>query len=147
MSNLQPYNPKYDPLKNKTPGMGVDYAPSYWVYSAGKPPEDDGPISSDQDADVVLIGGGFTGTATALFLAREHGIKAVVLEANQIGWGCTSRNGGQGHLAWGRLSRSDWIKKWGLVVCSIRKIPRASRQEARIPMDFRALSSKAIGIK
>lgn len=94
--------------------MGVDYAPSYWVHNAGKPPEDDGPISADLDADVVLIGGGYTGTATALFLAREHGIKAVVLEANQIGWGCTSRNGGQGHLAWGRLSRSDWIKKWGM---------------------------------
>lgn len=114
MSNLQPYNPKYDPLKNKTPGTGVDYAPSYWVRNAGKPPEDDGPITSDTDADVVLIGAGFTGTATALFLAREHGIKAVVLEANQIGWGCTSRNGGQGHLAWGRLSRSDWIRKWGV---------------------------------
>ncbi len=114
MANLQPYNPKYDPLKHKNPGTGVDYAPSYWVHNAGKPPEDDGQVKSDMDADVVLIGGGFTGTATALFLAREHGIKAVVLEANQIGWGCTSRNGGQGHLAWGRLSRSEWIKKWGL---------------------------------
>ena len=114
MSSQQPYNPNYDPLKHDNPGAGVAYAPSYWVHDAGDPPEDDGPISADQDVDVALIGGGFTGTATALFLAREHGIKAAVLEANQIGWGCTSRNGGQGHLAWGRLSRSDWIKKWGL---------------------------------
>ena len=113
MSNLQPYNTKYDPLKNKTPGIGVDYAPSYWVHTAGKPPEDDGPVKTDVDADVVLIGGGFTGTATALFLAREHGIKAVVLEANQIGWGCTSRNGGQGHLAWGRFKPQRLDQKMG----------------------------------
>ncbi|MGB1110112.1 MAG: NAD(P)/FAD-dependent oxidoreductase, partial [Gammaproteobacteria bacterium] len=85
----------------------------YWRHHAGEPPEDDGPVQSDLDVDVALIGGGFTGLATALFLAREHGIKATVLEANQIGWGCTSRNGGQGHLAWGRLSRSQWVKKWG----------------------------------
>ena len=41
------------------------------------------PVTADMDVDVALIGGGFTGTATALFLAREHGIKAVVLEANR----------------------------------------------------------------
>lgn len=135
MSNLQPYNPKYDPLKNKTPGTGVDYAPSYWVHNAGKPPEDDGPIQSDVDVDVALIGGGFTGTATALFLAREHGIKAVVLEANQIGWGCTSRNGGQGHLAWGRLSRSEWIKKWGVDMA--RRLHRNSLEGYEV---FRAMT-------
>ncbi|WP_229884078.1 NAD(P)/FAD-dependent oxidoreductase [Roseobacter sp. MH60115] len=135
MSNLQPYNPKYDPLKFKTPGMGVDYAPSYWVKTAGKPPEDDGRVSGDIDADVVLIGGGFTGTATALFLAREHGIKAVVLEANQIGWGCTSRNGGQGHLAWGRLSRSEWIKKWGVDMA--RRLHRNSLEGYEV---FRAMT-------
>lgn len=101
MTVKQPYNPHYDPLKDTSPGEGVDYAPSYWRYHAGPPPEDDGPVTDDMEADVVLIGAGFTGLATAMFLAREHGIKAVVLEANQIGWGCTSRNGGQGHLAWG----------------------------------------------
>lgn len=113
VSTRRPYDPNYDPLYDTSPGAGVDYAPSYWVFDAGDPPEDDGPVTADMDVDVALIGAGFTGTATALFLAREHGIKAVVLEANQIGWGCTSRNGGQGHLAWGRLSRSQWAKKWG----------------------------------
>jgi glycine/D-amino acid oxidase-like deaminating enzyme len=113
MSTPQPYNPNYDPLYDTSPGTSVDYSPTYWRHHAGEPPEDNGPVTADMDVDVALIGGGFTGLATALFLAREHGIKAVVLEANQIGWGCTSRNGGQGHLAWGRLSRSQWVKKWG----------------------------------
>lgn len=65
------------------------------------------------DVDVAIVGAGFTGLATALFLAREHGIKAVVLEANQTAWGCTSRNGGQGQNASGRLYRSQWIERWG----------------------------------
>ena len=110
---LNAYDPHYDPLVDRNPGHGRDYAPTYWVASAGAPPEDDGPVQGDLDADVVIVGSGFTGLCTALFLAREHGIKAVVLEANQTAWGCTSRNGGQGQNASGRLYRSQWIERWG----------------------------------
>ena len=107
------YDPRYDPLVAKTPGHDTQYAPTYWVGTAGTSPEDDGPVSADVDADVVIVGSGFTGLATALFLAREHGIRATVLEANQTAWGCTSRNGGQGQNASGRLYRSQWIERWG----------------------------------
>ena len=110
---LAAYDPRYDPLVDRTPGQGRDYAPTYWIASAGESPADDGPITKDTDADVVIVGSGFTGLATALFLAREHGIKATVLEANQSVWGCTSRNGGQGQNATGRLYRSQWIERWG----------------------------------
>lgn len=110
---LAAYDPQYDPLVDINPGQGRNYAPTYWVGTAGTPPEDDGPITHDIDADVVIVGSGFTGLATALFLAREHGIKAIVLEANQSVWGCTSRNGGQGQNATGRLYRSQWIERWG----------------------------------
>jgi glycine/D-amino acid oxidase-like deaminating enzyme len=109
-----PYDPSYDPLVSPGIGHNRAYAPTYWVASAGQPPEDDGPIAGDVDADVVIIGSGFTGLATALFLAQEHGIRATVLEANQVAWGCTSRNGGQGQNASGRLYRSQWIERWGL---------------------------------
>jgi glycine/D-amino acid oxidase-like deaminating enzyme len=112
-TRLDAYDPTYDPLVAKNPGHGRDYAPTYWVGTAGTPPEDDGPITRDTDADVVIVGSGFTGLATALFLAREHGIRATVLEANQSIWGCTSRNGGQGQNASGRLYRSQWIARWG----------------------------------
>ncbi|MDM0044781.1 FAD-binding oxidoreductase [Variovorax dokdonensis] len=110
------YDPAYDPLVSDGPGRNRDYAPTWWAASAGAPPDDDGPVTQDMDADVVIIGSGFTGLATALFLAREHGIKAVVLEANRVAWGCTSRNGGQGQNASGRLYRSQWIERWGLDV-------------------------------
>ena len=109
----QAFNSTYDPLYDQIPGHNSGYAPSYWVENAGNPPEDDGAIHRDIEVDIAIIGGGFTGLATAMFLAKEHGITSHVLEANQIGWGCTSRNGGQGHLTWGRLSRSQWARRWG----------------------------------
>ncbi|AQS35724.1 glycine/D-amino acid oxidase, deaminating [Shewanella psychrophila] len=51
-------------------------------------------LEEDIRVDVVIIGGGFTGVATAVELA-ERGIKVAILEANKIGWGATGRNGGQ----------------------------------------------------
>ena len=110
----RPYVPSYDPLVADGPGHNQGYAPTYWADTAGPAPQDDGPVQGDVDADVVIIGSGFTGLATALFLAEKHGIKATVLEANQVAWGCTSRNGGQGQNATGRLYRSQWIARWGL---------------------------------
>jgi glycine/D-amino acid oxidase-like deaminating enzyme len=41
-----------------------------------------------------VVGGGFTGVATALTLA-ERGYKVAIVEANRIGWGASGRNGGQ----------------------------------------------------
>ena len=130
---LNPYDPQYDPLVDRTPGHGRDYAPTYWVGTAGTPPADDGPIRSDVDADVVVVGSGFTGLSTALHLAREHGIRATVLEANQTVWGCTSRNGGQGQNASGRLYRSQWIERWGK--------PTALRLDAEIREGFETFKS------
>jgi glycine/D-amino acid oxidase-like deaminating enzyme len=108
------YDPRYDPLVAPDPGAGRAYAPTWWVASAGQPPADDGPVHGDFDADVVVIGAGATGMSTALYLAQEHGIAAVVLEANQSAWGCSSRSGGQGQNASGRLKRGQWIARWGL---------------------------------
>jgi len=116
MLNIPPvaYDPLYDPLTSVYPGSGVDYAPSYWVATVGNPPQTDGPVTQDIDTDVVIIGSGSTGVSTALYLAQEHGIQATILEANQTAWGCSSRSGGQGQNASGRLSRSQWIERWGL---------------------------------
>jgi glycine/D-amino acid oxidase-like deaminating enzyme len=107
------YNPHFDPLVHNDPGHGQAYAPTYWAATAGAPPPDDGPVTGDVDVDVAIIGAGYTGLACAIFLAREHGIRATVLEANRVGWGCSGRNGGQGQLASGRLNRSQWIARWG----------------------------------
>jgi glycine/D-amino acid oxidase-like deaminating enzyme len=107
------YDPRFDPLVSSHPGRGQPYPPTYWAASAGDPPADDGAVRGDVDADVVIIGAGYTGLCCAIFLAQEHGIRATVLEANRVGWGCSGRNGGQGQLASGRLYRSQWLARWG----------------------------------
>jgi NAD(P)-binding Rossmann-like domain len=78
-----PHDPRYAPLVAPHPGVGRDHAPTYRVAIAACPPEDDGPITQHTDADVVIVGSGFTGPATALFLAREQGFRATVLDANR----------------------------------------------------------------
>ena len=45
-------------------------------------------------ADVVVIGGGYTGMSAALRLAQQ-GAKVALLESQTLGWGASSRNGGQ----------------------------------------------------
>ncbi len=52
------------------------------------------PLAGDQEADVVIVGAGFTGLSAALYLA-ERGIAAIVLEAEEPGHGASGRNGGQ----------------------------------------------------
>ena len=51
-------------------------------------------LNTTVEADVCVIGGGFSGVSTALHLA-ERGYKVVLVEGNRIGWGATGRNGGQ----------------------------------------------------
>jgi glycine/D-amino acid oxidase-like deaminating enzyme len=52
------------------------------------------PLDESASADVCVIGAGYAGLSTALHLA-ERGIKTVVLEAHEPGWGGSGRNGGQ----------------------------------------------------
>jgi len=66
---------------------------SYYAATANKK-TDFAPLQGDQQADVCVIGAGFTGIATALNLA-ERGYNVHVVEANKVGWGASGRNGGQ----------------------------------------------------
>src|ERR1700676_1371327 len=50
-------------------------------------------LSGDVQADVVIIGAGYTGLSAAHHIARS-GLAPVVLEANRPGWGASGRNGG-----------------------------------------------------
>ena len=103
----------YDPLTAPHPGVGLDYPRSYWTATAGGPPPDDGALEGPADADVAIIGGGYTGLSCAYHLARDYGIHARVLEANRPGWGCSGRNGGFARAAIGRYSFGRMRELWG----------------------------------
>ncbi len=66
---------------------------SLWAATAGPAPATS-PLDGERGADVVVVGGGFTGLRAALALA-EAGSDTVVLEAAEAGWGASGRTGGQ----------------------------------------------------
>lgn len=80
---------------------------SVWVSSA-RPARAFPQLTADLRTDVAIIGGGFTGLAAAHHLARAN-VACAVLEANDIGWGASGRNGGMAVLRyktpWAALAR------------------------------------------
>lgn len=66
-------------------------------------------LQGAQNADVCVIGAGFTGISTALCLA-ERGYQVRVVEANKVGWGASGRNGGQ--LIGGIAGEKNIAKHW-----------------------------------
>ena len=90
------------------------HAPSYWAATAGPDPDGIRTLDGDRRADVAVIGGGYTGLAAAYRLAGTHGLDAVVLEANAIGWGASGRNGGFALITLGKVGLEDRIRRWGI---------------------------------
>ncbi|HZF76002.1 MAG TPA: FAD-dependent oxidoreductase [Acetobacteraceae bacterium] len=74
-------------------GSEVTWPPSLWA--AVTPPGPTLPrLEGGAQAEVVVIGAGFTGLSTAIHL-REAGIPVSVVEAAEPGWGASGRNNGQ----------------------------------------------------
>ncbi len=72
----------------------TDRMPQSYYTATMNDPEPFSRLEGHETADVCVVGGGFTGVATALELAKR-GISVILLEQNQIGWGASGRNGGQ----------------------------------------------------
>ena len=51
-------------------------------------------LESITSCDVAVVGGGLAGLSAAIELA-DRGFSVVLLEARQVGWGASGRNGGQ----------------------------------------------------
>ena len=64
----------------------------YWWEAAPRP--DLPPVAPPARADVAIVGSGYTGLTAAIELARG-GRQVVVLDSQDAGWGCSTRNGGQ----------------------------------------------------
>ena len=72
---------------------------SWWLREALALPEFAGepapPVAADTQADVVILGGGYTGMWTAWFLKElDPGVDVVLLEQDICGGGPSGRNGG-----------------------------------------------------
>ena len=74
----------------------------WWWDEAGLPAEQP-PLPGDADADVAIVGGGYTGLWTALELRRrDPSLRVVVLERELCGLGPSGRNGGFLETLWPR---------------------------------------------
>ena len=74
------------------PERDFEASGSYWARSLPPPAAS---LASDRDADVVVIGGGLTGLATAYHLRKAMpGKRVLLLEAAICGNGASGRNGG-----------------------------------------------------
>ena len=113
----------------------------YWQTTVQMP--DDSKLHPlPEKVDVAIIGGGYTGLSAARTLAK-NGIKVAVLEANTIGWGASSRNGGM-VLTGLKLDMQTVMKKHGreiakrLFQCSLDAIDTVEQivQEENIDCGF-----------
>ena len=83
------------------------------LWAALTPPGPDLlPLIGTTEADVIVIGGGFTGLSTALHL-REAGVDVAIVEAMEPGWGASGRNNGQVIPTLSRPDPDDIIAKHG----------------------------------
>jgi len=91
--------------------MTADFQESnYWLTTASMPSGTVGELPAR--ADVVVIGAGFTGLSAARTLTKR-GTQVAVLEANTIGWGASSRNGGM-VLTGMKLDVGTLAKRYGM---------------------------------
>lgn len=95
---------------SETYNSGLGMANSYFVASANAPISAP-PLRGDVRADVVVIGGGYTGLHAALN-ASDRGFSVVLLEAGRIGWGASGRNGGQMIPGW-RKGAAELVRRYG----------------------------------
>src|SRR5215213_6013116 len=97
----------------------------YW-HTTVQMPDDSNLTPIPEKVDVAVIGGGYTGLSAARTLAGQ-GVRVAVLEANTIGWGASSRNGGM-VLTGLKLGMQTVMKKYGreitqrLFQCSLDSI-------------------------
>jgi glycine/D-amino acid oxidase-like deaminating enzyme len=113
----------------------------YWLDTVEMPGGSQG-IPLPGKVDVAIVGGGYTGLSAARTLAKQ-GATVAVLEAETIGWGASSRNGGMS-LTGLKVAMQTIIKKYGrplagrLFQCSLDSIALVEEiiREERIDCGF-----------
>src|SRR5690242_15171768 len=77
-------------------GMGKDYRRySYWLETCGDDLTPRPALNGSVDADVAILGAGYSGLWTAYYLLkREPALKIAIVEREIAGFGASGRNGG-----------------------------------------------------
>ena len=102
----------YDPLVSPSLPSHQPAANAYWHNTTDTLSFQ--ALKEDIKANVAIIGGGYTGLSCAIHLAKQGVKNIVVLEANDIGWGCSGRNAGFVLPGSGRLGYQQLVKRFGL---------------------------------
>ena len=95
-----------DVTEHHTIQIPPDAGRSWWLREAlaDDPGEPASPLRGDAGADVVILGGGYTGMWTALHLTElDPGIDVAIVEQDICGGGPSGRNGGFVNSFWGDL--------------------------------------------
>ncbi|MGC1333420.1 NAD(P)/FAD-dependent oxidoreductase, partial [Pseudomonas sp.] len=79
--------------------QSAQHVHSYYAHTYPQPLPLRPRLEGQRQADVLVIGGGFSGLHTALRLALS-GKRVVLLEASRLAWAASGRNGGQALLGW-----------------------------------------------
>ena len=114
---------------------------TFW-HETVEMPQDTALATLPEKIDVAIIGGGYTGLSAARTLAKR-GARVAVLEAETIGWGASSRNGGM-VLTGLKLPMQTVIKRYGrtlakqLFQCSLESIDAVEQivKEEKIDCGF-----------
>ena len=113
---------------------------TFWLDTVSMPVPEKRPLP--ERVDVAVIGAGFTGLSGARTLAKR-GVKVIVLEAETVGWGASSRNGGM-VLTGLKLGASTLISRYGreatqrMYAASLKSIDCVEQivREEKIDCDF-----------
>ena len=115
-----------------------------WYAETASRRQDHRALQGEVRAEVAIVGGGLAGLSAALELA-QRGRQVVLLEAQQLGWAASGRNGGQalGGLACGmdeieaQLGLADARRLWALTLEALTLI-HARRDRYRIACDWQS---------
>jgi glycine/D-amino acid oxidase-like deaminating enzyme len=115
-----------------------DGAVSFWLRDLDEPVTARDRLDGDAEADVAIVGAGYTGLWTAYYLLRhDPALRVRVLEQRHVGYGASGRNGGWltntmsgGHEAWARDHGVEAVRRFQLALNgAVDEVIAVSRRE------------------